>query len=82
MSTIFDAQHAAQIHDSLAATHNKSISYHQNDVRLFVQKAAIQETESVLDLGSGTGRVAAEARRYPTGNIVGVGISTKMVAEA
>jgi ubiquinone/menaquinone biosynthesis C-methylase UbiE len=51
-------------------------------VRLFMQKAAIQEAESVPDLGSGTGRVAVEARRYTTGKIVGVDISTKMAAEA
>jgi ubiquinone/menaquinone biosynthesis C-methylase UbiE len=82
MSTIFDAEQAAQIYDSPAATYNKIISYHRNDVRLFVQKAAMQEAECVPDLGSGTGRVAAEARRYTMGKIVGVDISTKMVTEA
>jgi ubiquinone/menaquinone biosynthesis C-methylase UbiE len=51
-------------------------------VHLFVQKAAIQEAESVLDLGSGTSGTAAEGHRYAMGNIVGVDISTKMVAES
>jgi predicted TPR repeat methyltransferase len=44
-------------------------------------KAAIQEVESVLDLGSETGRVAAEARRHTKWNIMGFDISTKMAAE-
>ena len=82
MPTIFTAQQAAQVFDPLASTYNKSSSYHRSDVGFLVHKAAIQGSESVLDLGTGTGWVATEARRLTTGRIVGVDISPKMVAEA
>jgi ubiquinone/menaquinone biosynthesis C-methylase UbiE len=82
MSAIWSAQEAAEIFDSIAATYNRDFSYHQDDVRYFITKAAIQDTEHVLDLGTGTGWVAQMAHSHSTGRIVGVDISRKMIEEA
>ena len=67
---------------ALAATYDRDCFYHRDDVCHFVAKAAIQKSEHVLDLGTGTGWVAQVARCYSTGKIVGVDISPKMVEEA
>jgi len=75
MAGIFSAQQAA-------ATYEQLYSYHRDDVGRFVDKANIQGNESVLDLGTGTGWVATEARQYTSGKVVGIDISSKMVAEA
>ena len=82
MARFFSAQQAADIFDPLAATYDKVCAYHRDNIDPFVRKAGIQGNESVLDLGTGTGWVAVEARKHTTGRIVGIDVSPKMVTEA
>jgi ubiquinone/menaquinone biosynthesis C-methylase UbiE len=82
MQAIWSAEEAREIFDLAATTYDRDNFFHLDDVRHFVAKAAIQDTEHVLDLGTGTGWVAQAARCYSKGRIVGVDISRKMVEEA
>jgi ubiquinone/menaquinone biosynthesis C-methylase UbiE len=82
MASFFSAQQAADIFDPFAATYDRDYAYHRDNIGPFVRKAGIQGNESVLDLGTGTGWVAVEVRKYTTGRIVGIDVSPKMVAEA
>ena len=71
-----------KIFDPAATIYDRDNFFHRNDVLHFVTKAAVQGTEHVLDLGTGTGSVPQVARCYSKGRIVGVDISPKMVEEA
>ena len=82
MPAIWSPEEAVEIFDPAAATYDRDNFFHRDDVLHFVAKAAIQDTEHVLDLGTGTGWVTQVARCYSKGRIVRVDISTKMVEEA
>ena len=82
MASFFSAQQAADTFDRFAATFDREYAYNRDNIGPFVRKAGIQSNDSVLDLGTGTGWVAVEARKYTTGRVVGVDVSPKMVAEA
>lgn len=82
MPAIWSAEEAMEIFNLTATTYDKDNFFHRDDVRSFVAKAAIQDTEHVLDLGTGTGWVTQVARCYSKGRIVGVDISPEMVKEA
>jgi predicted TPR repeat methyltransferase len=56
--------------------------FNLSTIGLFVRTVGIQSNENVLDLGTRTGWVTVEIRRYITGRIVGIDVSPKMVAEA
>jgi ubiquinone/menaquinone biosynthesis C-methylase UbiE len=73
---------AAATYDPLASTYAVDSAFHFDDIAVFVNKAGIQEGETVLDLGTGIGWVAIEARRHTQGRIMGIDASQEMVKEA
>lgn len=66
-----------------AADYAKSSSAQQSWARELMAKLGLRETESVLDIGCGDGKVTAEiARLVPRGRVVGVDSSAEMIATA
>lgn len=73
---------AAATYDPLASEYAARYSYHLNDIAIFLDKANIQPGETVLDLGTGIGWVALQARQRTQARIVGIDASKEMVKEA
>lgn len=70
------------MYDDKAARYEYHQGFHRGDIQNFLQRAKIQQGEHVLDLGTGTGWVAAAARQYTDGVIFGIDISPEMLAIA
>lgn len=76
------AQDAQTLYDNRATTYDDS--HHPRFARHMVELARIQPGEHVLDLACGTGLVTFPAAFAvgPTGTVVGIDVSTGMLAEA
>jgi|SRR5271154_5399566 len=56
--------------------------HHKSDINHFMRRAATHPNDSVLDLGTGTGWIAAAAKEITSGIIVGVDANPEIVQEA